>query len=589
MKLKNLKIYQKLTLSSSIILLFSLFIGLVGIINLNKINNSSSRLAEYYLPVVSNSYKMDKYWHEISDNLDQYNFSGKRYFGNKINNLLTEMHVAIDLISKNVDQAGISDENKARIANVKTQLEEFQEVFKEYEADMTETILLLEKINVLKSSVLESSNGIVKTNVLEIQDLINETIVNRTPAKLGDLSRSIKKIKNSYGSFIKEYVSNVEAFQAIYASTRLKELQVIEGSKNVMAEIRGVTDVILDSFTENSEETNYITVQSSFFLIMSMIGVLVLGILSSFIISRSITVPINESVKMAKDLASGNLSKQIHIDRKDEIGDLINSLNLITENLSNAVKLIKESAKKIATAGIGLNTSSHNLTQVANEQASASEEIAATMEEISANVRQNSENAQKTGNISKSSTIGIVDGTTSAKEAILSMEKIASKVGIINEIAVQTNLLSLNASIEAARVGSAGKGFAVVAAEVRKLAETSKAAAVEIDKLAKETLNISSLAGDKLESVTPEIQNTATLIDEIVNSSLEQIKGIDQVNSALSQFNIGTQGAVSTTEQVAASASNLMEESDRLVKAISYFRISEDENDASTSSSDNQL
>jgi methyl-accepting chemotaxis protein len=227
------------------------------------------------------------------------------------------------------------------------------------------------------------------------------------------------------------------------------------------------------------------------------------------------------------------------------------------------------------------------LAQVANEQASASEEIAATMEEISANVRQNSDNAQTTGNISKSSTIGIVDGTASAKEAILSMKKIASKVGIINKIALQTNLLSLNASIEAARVGSAGKGFAVVAVEVRRLAETSKLAAVEIDKLAKETVNISSIAGDKLESVTPEIQNTALLIEEIANSSLEQIKGIDQVNAALSQFNIGTQGSVRTTEQVAASALNLMEEADKLVKAISYFKTSDD--DTSTISSDNQL
>ncbi len=576
MKLKDLKIYQKLILSSSIILFFSLFIGFVGITNLNKINDSSSSLAEYYIPVVSNSYKMDKYWHEISDNLNQYNFSGKSYFSDKINGLLTKMNTSIEIIIKNVDQAGVSNENKTRIANVKNQLKEFQKLFKEYEMDMVKTNVLLENINSTKSSVIASSYGNIKKDILEIQNLINETLANRTPSNLDDLNSLINKNKNSYNSPINEYLSHVEAFKAIYVTTRLKELKVIEGSSNILAEIRGVTDVILDSFTENSEETNYITEQSSFYLIMSMIGVLVLGILSSFLISRSITVPIKESVKMVKDLASGNFSRIIHIDRKDEIGDLINSLNLITENLSKTVRLIKESAKNIAAAGSELNTSSQEMAQVANEQASASEEIAATMEEISANVRQNSDNAQTTGNISNASAIGIVEGTASTKEAILSMQKIANSVGIINEIAVQTNLLSLNASVEAARVGNAGKGFAVVAAEVRRLAEHSNKAAVEIDKLAKETVRISTVAGDKLEKVTPEIQNTALLIQEIVNSSIEQIKGVDQVNSALSQFNLGTQGAVSNTERVAANAVNLMAQAQELVKAISHFKTSDD-------------
>jgi methyl-accepting chemotaxis protein len=254
---------------------------------------------------------------------------------------------------------------------------------------------------------------------------------------------------------------------------------------------------------------------------------------------------------------------------------LIKWLNSITASISDAVNNIKESAWQIAGAGLELNNGSQELAQTANEQASAAEEIAASMEEMAANLRQSADSANITGNIAKSSAIDIVEGTSSARNAINSMKEIAGKVGIISEIAFQTNLLALNAAVEAARAGNAGKGFSVVAVEVRKLAERSKLAATEIENLASTTMKLSTGAGDKLEKVSPEIQKTAKLIEEIAVSSLEQIKGIEQMNAAMGQLNSGTQGAVSNSEKVASNAEKLKILSENLMQTIEFFKISD--------------
>jgi methyl-accepting chemotaxis protein len=195
------------------------------------------------------------------------------------------------------------------------------------------------------------------------------------------------------------------------------------------------------------------------------------------------------------------------------------------------------------------------------------------MEEMAANIQQNTENAQRTNTISSKVSQGVQKVGAASKESLVSIRNIAEKISIINDIAFQTNILALNAAVEAARAGEHGKGFAVVAAEVRKLAERSKIAADEIVSLASKSVGVTEGSAKLLETLIPDIEETAKLVQEISAASMEQSSGADQVNNAIQQLNQFVQQNAETSQQMASSSEELKSFADRLKDTIRYFNL----------------
>ncbi|HET7775122.1 MAG TPA: methyl-accepting chemotaxis protein, partial [Azospira sp.] len=164
-------------------------------------------------------------------------------------------------------------------------------------------------------------------------------------------------------------------------------------------------------------------------------------------------------------------------------------------------------------------------------------------------------------------------GGQTVRATVDAMKQIADKVSIIDEIAYQTNLLALNAAIEAARAGEHGKGFAVVAGEVRKLAERSQSAALEIGQLAGDSVEQAEKAGIMFDDMVPNIERTAQLVKEISASSEEQAIGAGQINQAIGQVNQTTQHNASASEELAATAEELHSQAERLKGHIAFFRL----------------
>jgi methyl-accepting chemotaxis protein len=280
-------------------------------------------------------------------------------------------------------------------------------------------------------------------------------------------------------------------------------------------------------------------------------------------------------VAFVQKVSNGDLSATLELNRRDEVGTLLNAVNQMVLKLRNVASAVKGASENVTAGSQQLSASSEQMSEGASEQASTAEEVSSTMEQIAANIRQNADNALQTEKIAVQAAAEAQEAGTAVAEAVHAMKTIAQKITVIEDIARQTRLLSLNATIEAARAQEHGKGFAVVAAEVRALAEQSKVAANEITELANTSFIVSEKAGMMLTKLMPNIQKTADLVQEISAASKEQNAGGEQINRAIQQLDIVIQQNAATSEETAATAEELTAQAEMLQHTIAFFKTEE--------------
>jgi len=301
----------------------------------------------------------------------------------------------------------------------------------------------------------------------------------------------------------------------------------------------------------------------------------------------TITKPIQDAVHMAKTVAAGDLSSQVALHGRDEVGQLLTALQDMNDSLIHIVHQVRLGADSMATATSEIAAGNMDLSSRTEEQASALEQTAASMEELAETVKKNFESGRHANELADSAAEVAVRGGAVVSKVVHTMEaintsssKIADIISLIDGIAFQTNILALNAAVEAARAGEQGRGFAVVASEVRSLAGRSAAAAKEIkDLIGASVANVSEgcklveQAGSTMDEIVVGVRRVADLMREVTAASQDQTSGIDQVNQAVGQMDQVTQQNAALVEQAAAAAQSLEQQAQGLLHTVSVFRL----------------
>jgi methyl-accepting chemotaxis protein len=304
-------------------------------------------------------------------------------------------------------------------------------------------------------------------------------------------------------------------------------------------------------------------------------------------IVRRVIAPLRASLRAARELSAGDLTRSWEVRSGGEAGHLMASLAELQQRLFGIVSEVRTGTTTVAATSSQMSRDNQALAERTEHQAASLQQTAASMEQFTATVRQNADHAQNANTLVATASAQAAQGGALMAEVVETMGSIRASsrsivdiIAVIDGIAFQTNILALNAAVEAARAGDQGRGFAVVAAEVRNLAQRCAAAAKEIKGLIGTSVEkvdaggrLVDDAGHAMQEIVGSVRQIASLMGQISTASREQSDGIDSVNQAIAQIERATQRNAALVEGANRTASTLNEQAVALMHAVSGFQL----------------
>ncbi|KPW82321.1 Methyl-accepting chemotaxis protein [Pseudomonas congelans] len=422
-------------------------------------------------------------------------------------------------------------------------------------------------------------------------------------------------ISSSYSPMLQQAIAGLNGYRAAvgkYRDAQAASRAALDKMTTLGASMLATSN---DLITRQNKSRDADSAKSVQMIIAATALAMVLGILAAWVITRQITTPLQETLEVVERVASGDLSRNLNVDRKDELGKLQATIQRMTVSLRELVGGIRDGVTQIASAAEELSAVTEQTSAGVNSQKVETDQVATAMHEMTATVQEVARNAEEASEAAVTADRQARDGERVVNEAISQIERLASavsnsseamgalkqesdKIGsvldVIKSVAEQTNLLALNAAIEAARAGEAGRGFAVVADEVRSLAQRTQKSTEEIEalivrlqsgtqqattvmdssrELSTSSVELTRRAGGSLENITKTVSAIQAMNQQIAAAAEEQSATAEEINRSIINVRDVSEQTSAASEETAASSVELARLGNHLQVLVSRFTV----------------